>query len=527
MIRRGIGARAAGLLLGLLSIVGALPGERVEAQGGDPFPRVEVQLPGPLLSAAVVRLADGGHRLAVLAGPPKQERRKESDDEGSPSEEAPEAPPTERLRTLLLIDPANGRTETVAEGLPETARRLTAVPREGADDLLVVVTRGGAFPIDPTGADGKLREPVITPGTVLLPDGLAADRSGLLAVARPGTLELFRARPDGTLDATGSLPLPKRAERTRWGLRITSPPVHGLDGGESGQEGAERAAADAPGTEAGAPCWAIGPEAHGPRRLRTLLSCLGDHEQAEPVEIWSLLPDGETVTETLYTRYGDRPILVVLTRTKLGLFVKQRLRLFPLEASRNRVGAEPLLATETACPLWRGSSLGFTDVDGDGRLDLYLLCKKGLVDPELRLEVYSALGDGRFEPKSRSVELDGDYSSWSIRSDWTGDGLPDLLAVRQGEIELHPGTGTRRRPIDRSPGRRVDLGPSAADEDADEEDEVEIEIDAESDGGTEVSVHLGGPRIVGATDLTGDGRPELVVYRGGTPGGRLTILRRR
>jgi len=508
MIRRGIGARAAGLLLGLVSIAGVLPTVRVDAQTGDPFTRVEAQLPGPLLSATVVRLEDGGHRLAVLVGPPKEERSAEDGDGDSPSEEAPEAPPTERLRTLLFIDPANGRAETVAEGLPETARRVTTVPREGADDLVIVVTRGGAFPIDPASGPGEPREPAAIRGAVLLPDGLSPSHSELLAVARPGTLDLFRARPNGSLGRASSLALPKRAKRTRWGLRITSPPIHRLD---------------ADGMSTANPCWAIGPEAHGPRRLRTLLSCLGDQEPEEPMEIWSLLPDGETVTETLYTRYGDRPILVVLTRTKLGLFVKQRLRLFPLEASRNRVGAEPLLAAETACPLWRGSTLGFTDVDGDGRLDLYLLCKKGLVDPELRLEVYSALGNGRFERKSRSVELDGNYSSWSIRSDWTGDGLSDLLAVRQGAIELHPGTRHRRRPIDRSPARLVDLGPNTADED----DEVEIEIDAESDAGTEVTVRLGRPRIVGATDLTGDGRPELVVYRGGTPGGQITILHRR
>lgn len=533
MIRPGFAA--AGPLLALLTTLGALSGARLEAQAGAPFARVEVQLPGPLLSAAVVRLEDGEHRLAVLVGPPKKERNEEGEDEDSSAKGTPDAAPDEPLRTLLLVDPTDGRTErieTATEGLPESARRLMALPREGADDLLVVTTGGGALLVDPAERSGKPQDPADVKGSVLLPSHLSPDRAALLAVARPGTLELFRARPDGTLRATGALPLPKRAERTRWGVRVTSPPIHRIET-ERGAEGATTGGGSAP-------CWAVGPEAHGKRRLRTLLHCLGDEEQeeqmepvepTEPVEVWSLLPEGETVTETLYTRYRGRPLLVVLTRTKLGLFVKQHLRLFPLEASRNRVGTEPILATETACPLWRNSSLGFADVDGDGREDLYLVCEKGLVDQELRLEVYAALGDegagDRFEPRARSVDLDGEYSSWSFGSDWTGDGLPDLLAVQQGAIELHPGTGSRRRPVERSPARFIDLGPGARGEATDEEDELQIEIDAEASGDTGMRVRLGGPRVVGVADLTGDDRPELVVYRAGTPGGSIAILRRR
>ena len=300
-------------------------------------------------------------------------------------------------------------------------------------------------------------------------------------MARPGELTLVAAT-GGAPAAVGRFSLPKRAQRTRWGVRITSPKVHRV--------------ADEPATPAAPPCWAVGPEAFGKRRLRTLLYCLGPGgEPEEPVEAWSLLPAGETVTETVYTRFEGRPMLVTLTREKLGLFVKQRLRAFPLEASRTRVGTEPTLATETVCPIWHDSALGFADADGDGRHDLYLVCEKGLIDQELRLEVYRGTGRGTgepgFDPRVSDIELDGEFGSWLFGQDWTGDGLPDLLAVRDGAIELHAGTGGRRHPIDRHAVTSTAL---VAPNEVDHTITVEARVGSnEGPADGELTVELGGP----------------------------------
>ena len=120
------------------------------------------------------------------------------------------------------------------------------------------------------------------------------------------------------------------------------------------------------------------------------------------------------------------------------------------------------------------------------------------------------------------VELDGEFGSWLFGRDWTGDGLPDLLAVRDGAIELHPGSGKlgrRGHPIERRAVAAISLETPG-------EGSRTLETDAASEVGEDVrvNVELGGPRILGAADLDGDGRPELLAYRNGKPGGMLVIL---
>jgi len=505
--------------------------------GADP---VNVLLPGPLLAVAPVHRADGSVALAVLAGPPAPADDEDREDREAGDDEVPEEQGP-RLRSLLLVDPRTGERTPLADDLPETARRLAALPRptpsgRAAADLILVITRDGACLIDPDhapsdfaagsasapdpGADGGFFQslglgPLLDHAAVLAPRLLGNSPGGPLALVRPGELTLVAAS-GGSPAVVGRFTLPKRAKRTRWGVRITSPEVHRV---------ADDRTTD-PTTGAAPPCWAVGPETFGKRRLRTLLYCLGpDGDPQEPIEAWSLLPDDETVTETVYTRSEGRPMLVVLTREKLGLFVKQNLRAFPLEASRTRIGTEPVLARDTACPLWRGSRLGFADVDGDGRDDLYLVCKKGLIDQELRLEVYRGTGGGRFDARVHDVELDGEYGSWLFGRDWTGDGLPDLLAVREGAIELHPGTGKGRRPIER---RALETTALEAPKEVDRT--ITVQASVGSDGGSadgDLTFRLGGPRILAAADLDGDGHPELLVYRSGKPGGMLVILRGR
>ena len=229
-------------------------------------------------------------------------------------------------------------------------------------------------------------------------------------------------------------------------------------------------------------------------------------------------------------RHGGRPLLAVLSANKNGIFVKQRLRLFALAASRNRVGAPPLLAVDTECPMWHESTLGLADADGDGRDDLVLVCQTGLIDPELRLELYRGTGGGRFEPRARAVELDGEYESWTFAADWTGDRLPDLAAVRGGALEIHTGSG-RRRPLDKRPAAVLELDDSAAAGpgfdvvvSTGDEGSSEDGVSAGDGSGRRVAIRSSALLVLGTADLTGDGRPELVVHRVGEDGDVVTVL---
>jgi hypothetical protein len=332
-------------------------------------------------------------------------------------------------------------------------------------------------------------------------------RLDLLAPAPPpGT-----AGPDGAL---ASFELPRRAERTPRGLRLSSPAAHALEN-----------------AGAGGPCFATEPEAHG-RRLRVAVLCPG---AAEPEEHWMLLPAAETVTAARFLDLGGTRVLAVLTRAKLGVFVKQDLRVFPLAAGRVRLGSDPLLAVRTGCPLWREHELAAADADGDGREDLVLLCSRGLIDQELRVEVYPSRpsqpgrggGDGElgFERRGRTMNLEGDFDSWRYGADLTGDGLPDLLAQRDGwTLELHAGKGrggaVGARPawtlaVPREPAEASDAesGPAGRGRPGEEDaEEARVEVSVGTAGGA-VRVLPGGARMLEVLDLDGDGRPEILLYQ--------------
>src|SRR6185295_17055613 len=125
-----------------------------------------------------------------------------------------------------------------------------------------------------------------------------------LPLARTGLLELF-GPASGGLARRLSFPLPVRAERLRWGLRLTSPPVTLLTGDP--------------------PLFAIGPQEVGRRRLKTLLL---PPSGGETEEAWSLLPADERLTDDWrYLRFDGTPALAAATFERIGLLAKKRFRL--------------------------------------------------------------------------------------------------------------------------------------------------------------------------------------------------------
>lgn len=336
---------------------------------------------------------------------------------------------------------------------------------------------------------------------------LSAEGVPRLAVGSDGTLWLSLARY-GTLEVQAlmsSVPavafaLPRRASRTSRGLVLQSPSVQPVPG---------------TGGATGPPCFATEPETHGPRRLRVVLLCPG----AEPVETWALLPGDETVTESHFGALDGEPVLVVLTREKLGIFVKQQLRVFPLRGSQSRMGTDPLLSAKTDCPLWRGSELSFTDGDGDGRDDLVLVCRRGLVSPGLRIEIYRREGAG-FDRRARTAEIgDVEAVAWDYGTDWTGDGVPDLLLVDDGRLVIHAGS-RRGRPVAGEAARTLALPGGNRDDDG----QREVRIEAGGDGDETEVTATAGLFLVGAGDLDRDGRPELVLVRSRGAGTEVLVV---
>jgi hypothetical protein len=342
-----------------------------------------------------------------------------------------------------------------------------------------------------------------------------ADDGPWVGATRFGALDVVPIPGSGSNGSTGThFDLPRRAERKSWGLRLTSPGTLPFE--------------HATGPEA-PPCFATEPEAHGPR-LRVLLLCPGGEPGAPAEETWALLAGDETVTHARFGLLDGAPALAVLTRTRLGLFVKQDLRVFALAGSRSRLGAGPILAESTDCPIWRGLDFAFADADGDGLEDVVLVCEKGLVDPELRIELHrrrgpDEAGPGAFE-RPRVTELEGEYTSWSYRDDWSGDGLADLVILDEGRISLYPGE-RGRRPVARTAAWTVALPADEESEEGDDEDEGDrTSVQVGGTEGARVERWTGGRRIVATSDLDGDGHPEVVIHRPTEGGGELLVLRR-
>src|SRR5258708_37693910 len=87
--------------------------------------------------------------------------------------------------------------------------------------------RGAAFgPAGGRGAHEVLNE---TKGDLRSVAGSAAGRPWIPA-AHTGLLELFERGAAGTLQHHGVYQLPVKAEKQRWGLRLSSPPVTLLPG---------------------------------------------------------------------------------------------------------------------------------------------------------------------------------------------------------------------------------------------------------------------------------------------------------
>jgi len=449
--------------------------------------RLVAVLPGHLLATARPRGADGGRRLLVLVTP---------DDPKAVL--APKGP-----RSLYLIEPdliepnKAGAPRLLLDGLPAETNALAAadLDGDGAEEVLL-------------GEPGKLfslgtPEAISAPRLLLEASGLdlrrwPADLLPIFQAAQMGRLRTWKLQ-GGQLVPGPEHALPVHASRERQALRLSSLPVTPIP---------------RPGSD---PLEVVGPEENGKVRLRTVL--LGP--DGTRTDTWAQLPGRENVDGFRYVALDGRPVLIVTTSDadKLGVFAKQRFRLFPLGADRSRAGQPPSLAFETESHRWFPIDPVLLDLDHDGKQDLIVVQPEGLGGGDLVIDTFFGQGNGRFERPRRLKLGNLDARAWSFGQDVTGDGVADLLTIAKTGLSLFAGTADHRRNlVDRKPRQVVDLGGA--------QETISVSVGVGNNGmstETSRSASLGGPFV---EDLDGNGRPEVLLFSPNAGGrGQVVVVR--
>lgn len=402
-----------------------------------------------------------------------------------------------QAKSLWFLDPAAHAVEQLAFGLHEEVSALTAFDLDGDGRATPVLGMPGVL-FAPDGKGGVTRVFAEAHADLLsvLPRSPFSATLPWIPIAKSGRAALLAADGNGGLVRIRTFDLPQTAERSRWGLRLTSPPVSLL-------------AREGPGEP---PLIAAGPEPVGKRRLKSLLF---GPAGSDPIEAWSLLPaDEQLLPDWAYLDFGGRPALAVATLERLGIFAKKRLRMFFLERDRTRKGRLPVFAFATGCALWQRLDLAAVDANRDGRRDLVLVHPSGLRGKDLEVLVFERL-EGRFAPRPRRASVSVEAQDFRFGADLTGDGVPDLAVLADGKASAYAGEPMGKVLASR-PLWSVAVAGLAKKEGsgARKDDDFDPEIVED--------------RSLAVFDLDGDGRAEVVV-RGEPMGGKtaVTVIRTR
>jgi len=432
-----------------------------------------LSLPGTLVSATGVTGPTGRPGVALLLAAGK-------DGKGA--------------KSLLFLDPERRSLQRWIDNLHEETNAVVAFDLAGKGVAGPLAGMPGAI-FAPAG--GGAARKVLNESNVDLRSvaGSATGRPWIPA-AHTGLLELFERGAGGALQHHGVYQLPVKAEKQRWGLRLSSPPVTLLPGEP--------------------PLFVVGPQVAGRRRIETILIPLDGTVQQEA---WSLLPGEERLmmSDRRYLRFDGTPALAATSFDKIGVFAKKRFRLYLLGRDRSRKGSPPTLAFETDCPLWFPLDSVSADADGDGHQDLVIVHAAGLQGKELQVTAYHGIGGGHFDSRPRHWKLADQPTDWLYGPDLTGDGVPDLLVLVGDRLLLYPGDPKGSRPLAGRPIWAVTV-PGAPKPDA------RGEFDA---GGSDQAPSPNRERLITVHELPGGGRVALL--RGAQKDGKtvLTVVWRK
>ena len=455
-------ARTASVLLGVGLSIGwvavtvaadqARPEPGVTVDRSRSAVRLDAVLPGRLVSYALPLDATGRRDVLLLVRPhtggdaavdSKKETSK-SDDEADayrkippcPVESAGDGSTAAAMTPLALyrLDVEAERLELLREDLPHDATALDAVDldADGRQELLLA-RPGEVLRLD--------LDPAKSPLTLLEEDGLRWKSMHPRSVRydelddRPWTttIELGRFRLYGpAAGETGwsvlaQVDLPLEADVEQDGIRVWSPSPR-LVGSASD----------------GTLFFASSPATFGMSRVQTTLVAVSPDGTSSTTDCWGSLPGPEELLDSDFLFIDDRPVLLVTTRPgdKLNLFGEKRLRIYPLERDRSRLGLLPLFKVETKVNLWQDTSLHQIDANGDGMEDLVIGYWKGILSDKVVLDAYLRNEDGGFDRSARNTTFDvkkGDRDFVQFGADLTGDGLGDLLVRGKKGLLIYPG----------------------------------------------------------------------------------------
>ncbi|HJQ75331.1 MAG TPA: VCBS repeat-containing protein, partial [Gaiellaceae bacterium] len=418
----------------------APPAPKAEVVKLDDGTRFDLAVDGPLLDWSVVRRG-GRSLLLLLAGP--ADKKKES---STCSVEAIPAPAPRNDARLFAWDPSKPDALVPLEGaLAEGMLDAVDLDGDGNDEVLLFAEAGIAeLALDVEAKTATAR--TLAQGRYV-PVERGASKTGIVRAVGLGALTTFRRTPEGALRPASEVELPVRVSPSPSRVRVRT---RGVDAIGATADGRAR--------------FATAPEPIGVERLRTIVLDPDGPPDARSFEAWARFPSRERAMEHDLLRLDGRPVLVVLTTTadKLSLFGEKKLRVFPLEPDRTRMGVAPALALETGINLWQTASPTFTDLDGDGREDLVLAYWKGLSDTISALEVHKRNADGSLSSGSTFDfdVADGDRGFLDFGHDLDGDGRPDLVLRAAGALAVYPGAPKAQaigKPVAKAPSRRVTL----------------------------------------------------------------------
>jgi len=380
-------------------------------------------------------------------------------------------------RKLWRLDVEHATIEPLPASLPPKTDAIAT-----AGDELFLGERGRLYRLAASGAELIVESRYLDFGQLAAGGFL---EPGRVTVPELGTLTTYVSGDSGRWSAAAVHDLPVRAAREPTGLRLASLPVTRLD-------------AD------GRTLYAVGPEAHGDRRLRTVLI---EAEDAATREAWSWLPSPERVVGSRYAWVNGRAVLIVTTVSseRLGIFAKQDLRVFSLKTGdRSRTGLSPALKAQTASYHWHGVEPEIVDADGDGLADLVVIQPDGLGGKKLTVEAYLGRGGAQFHPQPMRTEVPAKFPDrWRYGADVDGDGVADLVTFSRPDVQVFRGIA--------DPKKKKMLDKKA---------HLQLSLALAEDTPWKV-------REMAVRDVDGDGRAEILVRASGEGFGVLWVVEAR